>query len=162
MVWWLNKVLISMLVLILIVGCSKNTVPYNVNDWEETGLIELETNNKESGEKVYVSWIGIENKIAISNNRFFAGHDQKYMWLLWGDKDELFDKDLRVTATHEDGKEITLFESKLMGPAWGATVSKPSSISLPSEGLWKLDAIVSNHLHGTLIVRVYPNESDGK
>jgi hypothetical protein len=75
--------------------------------------------------------------------------------LLWGNQNDLAGKNFKVIATSEKGEEKTvLSDMSLGGSNWGAQASLPSMITLPTLGLWKLDAFVENKLHGTIIVKV--------
>ncbi|GIQ71176.1 DUF4871 domain-containing protein [Xylanibacillus composti] len=144
-----------LLACLLLTSCSQSeSSVQHAAGWEATGEIELSGILGETGEEFTTTWVGLEEKIAISNNPFYAGEQQKYMWLLWGEKEELVHKDFTVTATSEEGEEMTLVESRLGGENWGATASFPSSIALPSAGLWKLDAYVDGSLFSTIVVPV--------
>lgn len=139
-------------VVTLISGCSNDESVIS-KEWKETGTVELTTTNDE-GKQIKADWLGDEGRIAISNTPFVAGQTQKYMWLLWGNKDEIVNKPLKVIATSETGEELTVVERILGGENWGATAASPSGFSLPTKGLWKLNAFVGEKLHGTLIVNV--------
>jgi hypothetical protein len=134
-------------------GCTSSDKSVTSNEWKETGTIEL-TAIDGNGEQIKANWLGEKSRIAINNNPFVAGKTQKYMWLLWGNKDELVGRPLKVTATSETGEEQTVVESVLGGENWGATASSPSGFRLPTKGLWKLNVFVSDELYGTLIVKV--------
>jgi hypothetical protein len=155
-VYKLSRILMTVIltfVVTLMTGCINKEVSITSKDWKETGTIELTTKNNK-GEQIKAKWLGEEGRLAISNNPFIAGKQQKYMWLLWGNKNELVGKAFKVTATSQTGEEITVVESILGGTNWGATASSPSSVILQTKGQWKLNAYVADKLHGTLIVNV--------
>lgn len=143
----------------LLTGCTEDatedaTIEYET-DWEVTDTIHLEVIDSDTGKEVSVAWIGKENKIAITNNPFYEENANKYMWLLWGEESDIVNKEFKVIATSEAGKELTVIESTLGGANWGAIASARSTITLPTEGLWKLDAYVSDQLFETIVVKVH-------
>jgi hypothetical protein len=78
-------------VVTLMSGCTSKDETVISKDWKETGTIELTTINGE-GEQIKANWLGVKERIALSNNTFIAGKTQKYMWLLWGNKEDLVGK----------------------------------------------------------------------
>jgi hypothetical protein len=142
-----------MLLVLILAGCSNEETTIS-KGWSVTPTLELKTKN-EKGEEITAKWIGETGRVAINNNPFIKGKAQKYMWLLWGNQNDLVGKSFKVIATSEKGEEKTvLSELSLGGSNWGAQASHPSMITLPTLGLWKLDAFVENKLHGTIIVKV--------
>jgi hypothetical protein len=85
--------------------------------------------------------------------RFKPNREQKYMWHFWGEPEELEGK-LKVIGTSANtGEEVTVFEAAgLGGPNNGADAHTPSSMSLPSIGIWELNAYVGGKLFGTVVV----------
>jgi hypothetical protein len=155
-VYKLSRLLMTVILMVavtLMTGCLNKEVSGTSQDWKETGTLELTTKN-DKGEEIKARWIGQEGRLAMSNNPFVAGEKQKYMWLLWGNKNELVGKAFKVTATSQTGEEITVVESVLGGTNLGATAASPSSNVLQKKGLWKLNAYVVDKLHGTLIIKV--------
>ena len=88
--------------------------------------------------------------------KFYPNQNQKYMWHFWGKEDE-FKGELKVIASHEEsGEQIVILEGHpLAGPNNGADQHVPSNMSLPSKGIWKLDAYIGDKLFGTIFVKVY-------
>ncbi|MBN2910829.1 DUF4871 domain-containing protein [Polycladomyces sp. WAk] len=104
---------------------------------------------------ITVQWIGEKGRVAVTNFPFIAGQTQKYMWLFWGNENEIIGKDYKVIATSDRGIQKTVLSGQsLNGPIWGATASSPSLITLPTKGMWRLDAYVNDQLHGTIFVEV--------
>ncbi|WP_371018449.1 DUF4871 domain-containing protein [Pseudalkalibacillus sp. JSM 102089] len=102
--------------------------------------------------------IGEEERIGFiysDASAFKAGEPNKYMWHLWGDEDEL-DGSLKVIGRHQEtNEEIVVFESdELAGPHNGADAHVPSTMQLPSTGVWELDAYVGEEFFGTIVVEV--------
>jgi hypothetical protein len=145
--------IISVIFVVIFTGCKNNEASITTSVWKESGTVELTTTN-DKGEKIKAHWLGEQGRLAISNSPFYAGQKQKYMWLLWGEKEEIVGNTLKVTAISENGDEETIWESNLVGTNWGATASSPSSLVLKTNGLWQLNAYVNNKLHGTIIVKV--------
>ncbi|GAA0470503.1 hypothetical protein GCM10008935_28020 [Alkalibacillus silvisoli] len=102
--------------------------------------------------------IGQENKIGFIYGEdipLIAGEEQKYMWHLWGEPEELEGKFEVIGTNEETGKRVNVFETeKLGGPNNGADAHAPSSFSLPSSGIWELEAHVGNERFETLVVEV--------
>lgn len=100
---------------------------------------------------------GIPDRLAIIDTPFIAGQQQKYMWHFWGSLDEVTGK-LTILAEHQDtGKKIPLIQKVYIVPASpnnGADNHLPSLMSLPSKGLWKLDAYIDERPFDSIIVKV--------
>ncbi|WP_409276243.1 hypothetical protein V1499_06635 [Neobacillus sp. SCS-31] len=86
-----------------------------------------------------------------------AGEAQKYMWHFWGDK-ETFTKPLKVIGvSKETGEEITVLQlpgSNSLAPNNGADHHQPSTMKLPSAGLWKLEVYFGDEMFGNVVVNV--------
>ena len=143
----MNKISVQSLLLVLglvfFVGCANE-------EWEESGIFE-------SGS---YKMIGVEDKIGFIYDsevtRFYPDKENKYMWHLWGNPENL-KGNLKVTATHNQSNEqVTVIEGlPLAGAHNGADAHTPSMMSLPKSGMWKLDAYVDDQLHGSVFVKVY-------
>ncbi|KPB03922.1 hypothetical protein [Bacillus sp. CHD6a] len=133
-----------------LLGCTKETEI----DWKESALFESGGYTM-IGEQERIGFI-YEDSDSV---RFYPNKEQKYMWHLWGEKEELEGK-FKVIATHEEDKEsITLLDRHTLGGANnGADQHVPSMMSLPESGLWKLDAYVGDNLFGTVFVKVHEKE----
>lgn len=84
-----------------------------------------------------------------------AGESNKYMWHFWGEESELDGPFKVIGHNQETNEEIVAFESsELGGPNNGADAHTPSSMQLPSKGIWELDAYVDDELFGTVVVEV--------
>ncbi|WP_421377944.1 DUF4871 domain-containing protein [Bacillus salacetis] len=136
--------LLLVLALVFMTGCA-------TEKWEESGIFE-------SGN---FKMIGVEDKLGFIYDgsevtRFYPAKENKYMWHLWGNSEQL-KGDLKVTATHnKSNEEVTVIEGlPLAGAHNGADAHTPSTMSLPKSGMWKLDAYVNDQLHGSIFVRVY-------
>jgi hypothetical protein len=145
--------IISVMFVVILTGCKNNELSITTSVWKESGIVELTTTN-EKGEQIKAQWLGEQGKLAISNSPFYAGKKQKYLWLLWGEPEELVGNTLKVTAINENGDDEIIWESNLGGTNWGAAASSPSTLIFKTSGLWQLNAYVDNKLHGTIIINV--------
>lgn len=116
--------------------------------------------------------IGIPNKIAIHNGKIIEGKANKFIWYFWGAEKEFEKMELTVIAIKKDSVEPTKalvvgVGTKSATKVWslksyfpkvtplnGANAHLPSTIELPSKGLWSLNAFVNNQLFGQIIVEV--------
>jgi len=121
--------------------------------------------------------IGIPNKIAIHNGKIIEGNANKFIWYFWGAEKEFENMFLTVIAIKKDSVEPTKalvvgVGTKSATKVWsikshfpkvtplnGANAHIPSTIELPSKGLWSLNAFVNNQLYGQIIVEVMDEAS---
>ncbi|MGD6780984.1 hypothetical protein ACQCT3_15880 [Sutcliffiella horikoshii] len=75
-----------------LLGCSKETD----TDWKESAFFESGGYTM-IGEQGRIGFIYNDSE----NDIFYPNKEQKYMWHLWGDKEEL-EGEFKVTATHEN------------------------------------------------------------
>jgi hypothetical protein len=142
--------LIVLLVAVL-VGCSSNETDETIE--EEKNDVEVSTMFKSGS----YSMIGEENKIGFIyddySTPFIAGEGQKYMWHLWGENLEM--QPFKVIGTNtETGQEVVVIENSFLGgPNNEADAHMPSSMSLPTRGIWTLDAYVGDEIFGTVVVK---------
>ncbi|KGA95619.1 hypothetical protein AJ85_06955 [Alkalihalobacillus alcalophilus ATCC 27647 = CGMCC 1.3604] len=103
------------------------------------------------------SMIGEEKKIGFIYDEystpFIAGEENKYMWHFWGENLEM--KPLKVIGTNtETNQEVVVIEEGfLAGPNNEADAHMPSLMSLPTKGIWTLDAYIGEELFGTIVVK---------
>lgn len=99
--------------------------------------------------------IGVEGHLGFIHPGFIAGQPNKYMWHFWG-RDEDLTGDLDITAVKKDTTEIIeIFRSKLRpGKHNGADATLPTTMSLPSPGLWRIMTSINGQLFGSVIVEV--------
>ncbi|KOP64578.1 hypothetical protein AMS62_04410 [Bacillus sp. FJAT-18019] len=98
---------------------------------------------------------GVEGRLGFIHPGLVAGQPNKYMWHFWG-RDEDLTGDLDITAVKKDTSEIIeVFHSKLMpGKHNGADATLPTTMSLPSPGLWRIMTSINGQLFGSVIVEV--------
>ncbi|KAA0542155.1 hypothetical protein FZW96_21440, partial [Bacillus sp. BGMRC 2118] len=137
-----GRLLISIMAIFLILtGCTDEK-------WEESSIFQ-------SGS---YEMIGLKDQLGFiyddsEASRFYPYKEQKYMWHLWGNPEEL-SGDLKVIGTHYGSKEeVAVIAGLPLGGAHnGADAHTPSMMSLPKSGMWKLDAYVNDRLHGSVFV----------
>ena len=140
--------IILIAVLFLLAGCSAE----NENkDWKVSHLFKSSAYTM-IGQEGRLGFIYDDGEVV----RFYPNKKQKYMWHFWGEPEELKGL-LKVTGTNQEtGKFITVFEDRgLGGPYNGADAHVPSLMSLPSPGLWELDAYIGEKLFGSITVQVH-------
>lgn len=115
---------------------------------------EMSTKN-DLGETITGTFIGIKGHLAVIDSPLSVNQPQKVMWLLWEEMSNPTLKSMmKVIATNEDGEQITVVETTLMGENWGAPAHTPSLVNLPKKGLWKMDVFVNDKKFGDLTVNV--------
>jgi hypothetical protein len=142
-----NKIaLIAILIISLLLGCSPNKDTSTTNDdWQVSPFFQVG----------HYQMIGQEGKLGFIYAPFKANVGQKYMWHFWGEEMELKGNFHVVATSKETGEEITVFQvNTLSGPNNGAEAHTPSTMMLPTVGLWKLDAYIGGNLFGTIVIEV--------
>ncbi len=96
-----------------------------------------------------------DNGELLDQQPMVAGKANKYMWHFWGSKDEL-KGDFSILAVKEGSRrEIGIFSTfGLGGPLNGADANIPTSMVLPDEGMWRLNAYIGDRLFGSIYVKV--------
>ena len=149
-----NWLKIVPLLFILLTGCS---------DEENAGAKQVVQKESElavsdtftSGSYTMIGEKGKLGFIYDDATTFEAGEPNKYMWHFWGEESELDGPFKVIGHNQETNEEIVAFESsELGGPNNGADAHTPSSMQLPSKGIWELDAYVDDELFGTVVVEV--------
>jgi Na+/H+-translocating membrane pyrophosphatase len=131
-----KRILFSLLIFSLLFGCAGGQESSSQDD-----LWSLKSSNK---------------RFYIINTDFVAGKQDKHMWVFNKHISQFQDKKLRVIATHKDrGEETTVIEglSMTITSAMKPQVTRiPSSFTLPSKGIWRLDVYVDDEHYGHLVV----------
>ena len=134
-------ILFSLLSVLVLTACTQN----RDSVWKESDTFQIDN----------YTLRGEEQKIGFIDAAFKAGEEQKYMWHFWSE-DKNLDGAFKVLAVKEtDDDEILVFEAPgLGGSNNGADAHLPSTMSLPEEGMWRLDAYIDDRLYGSIFVRV--------
>ncbi|WP_098742431.1 DUF4871 domain-containing protein [Paenibacillus sp. EZ-K15] len=98
---------------------------------------------------------GVEGRLGFIDPGFIANQPNKYMWHFWGRAEEL-KGDLLITAVKKGTTEIVdVFKTRISPyPHNGADAAIPTSMSLPSPGLWRIMVSINGQLFGSVIVEV--------
>lgn len=100
---------------------------------------------------------GVEGRLGFIHPGWFnANQPNKYMWHFWGRNEELTG-DLHITAVKRNTTEIIdVFEVAGLRPSPlnGADAAIPTSMSLPSPGLWRIMVSINGQLFDSVIVEV--------
>jgi hypothetical protein len=76
--------------------------------------------------------------------------------VFWGKPEDLQGSFRVVGTSKETGEKISVIQaSTIGGPNNGADGHVPSFMTLPSTGLWRLDAYIGEKLFGSIIVQVH-------
>lgn len=120
-------------------------------NWEESPSFEHD--------KIFVK--GIEDKVAIANATWIANQPNKYMWFFLSPN--IPSGKLTVIALKQGSTKPVpvLFQDERTGNVWTAPqeitkdiTSIPSSMLLPSSGLWLLNVYIGEKLYGQIVVHV--------
>jgi hypothetical protein len=122
-------------------------------DWSLTGTFDIAVTEAD-GRQTFRTLRGVQGLFGFIDMPFVAGQGQKYMWHFWGAPEAFVGKPLKVTAANPDGKTIDLFSGILAGANNGAVAHLPSSMTLPSPGLWRLEVRVDDRVIGHIVVQV--------
>ncbi|WP_096186289.1 DUF4871 domain-containing protein [Evansella halocellulosilytica] len=154
-------IVIVFLVIISIIGCSNEAIQKTDESWEESPTLDIEviiTDDGQTGD--FIFRIGDNGKLGFGEyGPFIAGETQKYMWHFWGEQEILTQPFKVIGINKQTGEEITVLEypkasSTLLSPNNGADHHLPSTMLLPSAGIWKLEVYFGEELFGNVIVDV--------
>lgn len=141
---------------VVITGCTKEeSVKEEViqHNWSESPLFKSD-NYTMIGEEGRLGFVYDDSEPV----RFYPTKTQKYMWHFWGNDDELIG-DFKVLGTQENSDEEILIVPKqyvnTLSPHNGANQHIPTNMTLPTSGMWKLDAYFEDRLVGSVYVKVH-------
>ncbi|PEZ06347.1 DUF4871 domain-containing protein [Bacillus sp. AFS018417] len=108
-----------------------------------------------------ISVKGIQDKVAIVDATWIANQPNKYMWFFLNSN--IPSGKLTVIAIKQGSTKPVpvLFQDEITGNVWTAPqeitkdiTSIPSSMLLPSSGLWLLNVYIGEKLYGQIVVHV--------
>ncbi|TMU88360.1 hypothetical protein FGG79_03630 [Bacillus sp. BHET2] len=147
--------------MLFLAGCTKgdDRVSNVLETWEESPALVKEITVTDDGQTdEFVFRIGNNGKLGFGEyGPFKAGESQKYMWHFWGDKATLLQPFKVIGVKEEKHEEVTVFQlpkSNSLAPNAGADHHLPSTMSLPSKGMWKLMVYFGDELFGEVYVEV--------
>lgn len=159
-------VFISLLILVLgLTGCSTQTGTGKGKEenWEVTPTFTVKSEDHETVLR------GIEGKVAFLDTMdYVVGEQDKTRWFFWGEElKEVNEENFKLIGVHkETGEEKILIDSnnwERVNPEYkdtgmksvlGAQSSQHTVFSLPTAGLWRLDAYIGDKLYGSIVVEV--------
>jgi hypothetical protein len=154
----LKKTILVLLLGLLLIGCSNTKETNTEENWEESATFVREAIVTDDGQKDDIVFrIGDNGKLGFGEyGPFIAGESQKYMWHFWGDEKTLTKPFKVIGISKETGEKITVFKIQSQNPAPnnGADHHLPSSLELPSPGLWRLEVYFDDKLFGNVVVDV--------
>lgn len=155
-----KKTIWILMLSLLLIGCSNTKQTVNEEKkvkWEESPTLVQEIENQ-NGTKIENTFrIGDNGKLGFGEyGPFIAGKYQKYMWHFWGDEKTLTKPFKVIGISKKTGEKITVFQiqAQNLAPNNGADHHLPSSMMLPSSGLWQLEAYFDDELFGNVVVNV--------
>jgi hypothetical protein len=149
----MRLVVIIIIFLLSLTGCIAEKPDPEKTEWKVSPLFK-------SGS---YTMIGVEGKLGFLYNdtevdRFYPHKKQRYMWHLWGVHEDIQGSLKVIGTSKEGGDKITVFSAApIGGPHNGADGIALSYMTLPSPGLWRLDAFIGEKLFGSIIVEVHEN-----
>lgn len=98
---------------------------------------------------------GIEGVIGFIDAGFIANHPNKYMWHVWGERDEL-DGVFEVLAVKQGSKQpIPVVQDMRFGdPLNGADGATPTMMTLPEPGKWRLLPFIGGRMLDSIVIEV--------
>jgi hypothetical protein len=136
---------------LVLTGCNTEKLSSENTEWKVSAMFKSGAYTM-IGEKDRLGFIYDDSEVT----RFYPNKKQKYMWHFWGEPDELIGKVKIIGTSKETGREITVLEAGgLAGPNNGADAHMPSTMSLPTSGLWRLNAYIGEKYFGSVVMKVY-------
>ncbi|MBP1989434.1 DUF4871 domain-containing protein [Paenibacillus eucommiae] len=140
--------------IIILIGCQEKQASEEISPYFISGNFRLQ---------------GIEGRIGVLTDGFVAGKGNKYMWHFWfNNEEEINREDFKVEGVElktgkvekvlvvgsgtDDQETVWKYEGKLGGPNNGADAHIPSSIEIPTPGLWRLDAYLGDVYFGSITI----------
>lgn len=157
------KLLISLMaVTLLLTGCTalpsdsaetdasiEGTPDGKKSAWEASPLFDLAPPDERSYQV-----FGIPGKVAVRGSETLeAGSLAKYLWFFWTDRTS--EEKVKVVGVKEGSREpIDLIPpTSLTSPLYGADATLPSTLTLPTAGMWRLDVYFGEQLFESIYVK---------
>ncbi|MGB3260283.1 DUF4871 domain-containing protein [Paenisporosarcina sp.] len=159
----MKKTIMVVLLSFLLIGCSGTKQSIEEEKWEESATLVREIVVTDDGQKGdFVFRIGDNGMLGFGEyGPFIAGQTQKYMWHFWGEEKILTKPFKVIGVSKETDEKITVLElpaNNSLSPNTGADHHLPSTMKLPSSGLWRLEVYFDDKLFGNVIVDVAEKE----
>lgn len=159
----MKKFILCLFLIGLLVGCSEKTETVSEEGWEVTPTFTVENEDHDT------VFRGYKGEVAFMDTMdFTVGQNGKTRWFFWGEElEEVNKENFKLIGVHkETGEELTLIDSngwERLNPMYketaiktvlGAQSSQHTVFSLPTAGLWRLDAYIGDKLYGSIVVEV--------
>ncbi|MDX8364320.1 hypothetical protein [Cytobacillus sp. IB215665] len=157
----MKKNIICIFLIGILVGCSEQTV--TEENWEVSPTFTIKSGDRERELRGYKSEVAF-----LDTMDFLVDKAGKTRWFFWGEElEEVNEEHFKLIGIHKNtGEEKTLIDSK----GWevvsqnyketgikgvlGAQSSQHTMFTLPTAGLWRLNAYISDKLYGSIVVEV--------
>lgn len=157
--------------LLFLIGCSQTDTTVMTNaeslkvldedkSWKISSMFKAD-DYMLLGEKGKIGFIYNDQEVV----RFYPGKKQKYMWHFWADTPQgtqaLFGKKVKIVGvSKQTGEIVNVFEGSIGIPNTNIKDNDkagkmPSTMTLPSKGIWRLEAYVDEKLFGNVVVEVH-------
>ncbi|GIP38186.1 hypothetical protein J31TS4_14660 [Paenibacillus sp. J31TS4] len=153
-------VLILMVLLLTLTGCVSEQPVLENHEWKVSPLFKSDSYTM-IGEEGKIGFIYDDGEVV----RFYPNKEQKYMWHFWAqtpqETQKLFGKKVKIIGvSKQTGEKVNVIEGGIGIPNTAIKDNDkvgrmPSTMSLPSKGLWRLEAYVDEKLFGSVVVEVH-------
>lgn len=148
----------------LLMACSDDTE--EAPDGEETNWTE-----SESFQTGNYPVRGVEGRLAVDDLPFVAGENEHYIMYFWGETQELLNGPVKIEALHESTGDVEKAIVNYAGTSdeeksWDINALSvgdemghmPVTLSLPYEGLWRLDIYIGEEYFESIIVEAIKSD----
>ncbi|MGM7681479.1 hypothetical protein ACSVDA_04920 [Cytobacillus sp. Hm23] len=157
----MKKNIICIFLIGILVGCSEQIV--NEENWEVSSTFTIKSGDRERELRGYKGEVALLDTMV-----FLVDKAGKTRWFFWGEElEEVNEEHFKLIGIHKNtGEEKTLIDSKGwevvsqnyketgMKGVLGAQSSQHTVFSLPTAGLWRLNAYIGDKLYGSIVVKV--------
>lgn len=167
---WGKSLLMASFAVIILILLVPN-IPYYINelkgvfvtdeveeDWPLSPTFDLYDRD---GTLIYRDRVrGVEGRIGFLDVGDFAATERetgaKMFWYVWGDPEQLVDKELVATAVHQrTGETFILNRTKLMSGFYGADAHNLTQFEpFPLKGIWRIDVEIDGKPYGSIVIHV--------
>lgn len=144
---------------------KKNIDVSNINDDDKSYFYVKKDNMN------IIKLIGVRGKFGFTEDNYYANNFSYTNLYLWGDEDNILNKNLKITASNSQGNVIDIvdgFKIKKEGHApepsarenTTSTAVEQLNIKLSAEGTWKLSVYIDNNLIGEINIDVKKENAD--
>lgn len=159
----MKKITLFLSLIVMLVGCSEGKKTDAEENWDVTSTFTVKSEDHETVLR------GVDGEVAFLNTmEFIVGQQGKTRWFFWGEElKEINEGNFKLIGIHKGtGEEQTLVDSnnwEIVNPEYkdvetksilGAQSSQHTVFSIPSPGLWRLNAYIGEKFYGSIVVEV--------